>query len=40
MEGVVKDGETVVIPDDLFKYGQKMDKQVEKDHARLQARNA
>ena len=38
VEAVVEDGETVVIPDDLLEYGQEMDKVVEKDYARLQAR--
>ena len=37
---MVADGETVVIPDDLLKYGLEKDKQVETDYARLQARNA
>ena len=38
VEAVVEDGETVVIPDDLLKYGLEKDKQVEKDYARLLAR--
>jgi len=40
VEAVVPDGATAVIPDELLKYGLEKDRQVEKDYARLQARNA